>query len=81
MLKSQGEKELELEQKKVKKSTQKKLTLAILKPGRYLMLNQNKYINISFPSSVLLLNEEFSSHSIALLEEELILVKSNEYQV
>ena len=62
----------------------KKTTLAILKPGKYLMLNHNKYVRIQQNSSVLLLNDKadgFSNHRIALLDEQLLIVGENEVQI
>lgn len=62
----------------------KKTTLAILKPGKYLMLNRNKYIRIQKKSSVLLLSDRadgFDNHRIALLDEQLLIVGENEIQI
>ncbi len=61
-----------------------KTTLAILKPGRYLMLNHNRYIRIKEDSSVLLLNKTaagYDNHRIALLNEQLLIVGENELQI
>ena len=77
------EKEQQEQQKnlKIKKSKLEKLTLAILKPGRYLMLNQNKYISIKEPSSVLLIENSFNTHSVALVEDDLVLVEGHEFKI
>ena len=60
----------------------KKTTLAILKPGKYLMLNQNKYMRLSDATSVLLVEESSKrNYVVALHNSELLIVSENEIQI
>ena len=60
----------------------KKKTLAILKPGKYLMLNQNKYLRVNDHSSVLLVqNYNKENYIVALHDDELLIVRENEIQI
>ena len=60
----------------------KKKTLAILKPGKYVMLNQNKYLRVNDHSSVLLVqNYNKENYIVALHDDELLIVRENEIQI
>ena len=76
-----GERKILLQkQQNVKSET----TLAILQPGKYLMLNRNKYIRVKSPSSVLLMEKPAgldSKYIIALHDSDLLLVDKNEIEI
>ena len=71
-------------QKKVKK---KKKILAILKPGKYLMLNQNSYARVDRDTSVLLVEdfgENFSgsnSYKVVLCDQKLLIARPSEIEI
>ena len=61
-------------------------TLAILKPGKYLMLNRNHYVRLSEEVSVLILEDKNkvsngSQSTVVLHGNDLILVNKNEYKI
>ena len=76
-----GERKILLQKQEVVKS---ETTLAILQPGKYLMLNRNKYIRVKSPSSVLLMEKPVgldSKYIIALHDSDLLLVDKNEIEI
>ena len=84
LLKKEREQEERLQKDREKILKTKKKTLAILKPGKYLMLNRNHYLKITDSVSVLLIEEEVSvrkDYRIALHENSLLLVGENEIQI
>ena len=61
-------------------------TLAILKPGKYLMLNRNRYVRLKKEASVLILETKIAISAgnnsvVALHGNDLILVNQNEFKV
>ena len=60
-------------------------TLAILKPGKYLMLNRNHYVRLREEASVLILEDKDKVSSdqstVVLHGNDLILVNRNEYKI
>lgn len=73
--------EEELQRIKQKNRLLKEKTLAILKPGRYLMLNQNRYFRVNKDTSVLLINSFDELGKIALLNDDLLIVNENEIKI
>ena len=59
----------------------KKKTLAILRPGKYLMLNRNCYLRVSEDTSVLLIKNFIDEKRIALFNNELLIVNKNEIKI
>ena len=78
--KEQPEEE-ELQRIRQKNRLLKEKTLAILKPGRYLMLNQNRYFRVNKDTSVLLINSFDELGKIALLNDDLLIVNENEIKI
>lgn len=61
-------------------------TLAILKPGKYLMLNRNHYVRLREEASVLILEDKSKASgddrsTVVLHGNDLILVNRNEYKI
>ena len=80
-LEEAGEQKVLLRKQEIVRS---ETTLAILQPGKYLMLNRNKYIRVTSPSSVLLMEKPKgidSKYIIALHDSDLLLVDKNEIEI
>ena len=83
-LEEAGEQKVLLRKKEIVRS---ETTLAILQPGKYLMLNQNSYARVDRDTSVLLVEdfgENFSgsnSYKVVLCDQKLLIARPSEIEI